>query len=77
MTSPVASLALPGTYHAYLVRLWQEHPLGPWRASLVSVPTGASTHFADVEHLCTFLQGHTTPTPPHNDGPSADRDAAH
>ncbi|MCB0187617.1 MAG: hypothetical protein KDE31_25285 [Caldilineaceae bacterium] len=44
------------TYLAYLVRLWQETPDGPWRASAQSVQTGEITRFGSQQTLFAFLE---------------------
>lgn len=44
------------TYHSYLVRLWQQAPNGPWRASAQSVQSGQALHFADLKALFQFLE---------------------
>lgn len=51
--------ALTG-YCAYLVRLWQDSPYTPWRASAQSVQSGETVRFADMEQLFAFLQAQTT-----------------
>lgn len=43
------------TYAAYLVRLWQETPHGPWRASAQSVTTGEIVRFGSQQALFAFL----------------------
>ena len=42
-------------YKAFLVRLWQDGPNAPWRASAQSVETGATVRFAELPALCAFL----------------------
>jgi len=46
-------------YHAYLLRLWREHPDSPWRISLQlsTTASGSSTRlgFADLESLVDYL----------------------
>lgn len=44
------------TYHSYLVRLWQSHEEGRWRASAQCVQTGRTVLFANVESLLAYLQ---------------------
>ena len=44
-----------GSYHSYLVRLWQQTPDAPWRASAQSVQSGMVVHFADLSALFQFL----------------------
>jgi len=51
--------AYPGAYYSYLVRLWQENPQAPWRASARCVQSGELTYFATVEALLLFLQAQT------------------
>lgn len=51
--------ALTG-YCAYLVRLWQDSPYTPWRASAQSVQSGETMRFADIEQLFAFLRAQTT-----------------
>jgi hypothetical protein len=46
-------------YHAYMVRMWQDSPQAPWRASTHCVQTGEKQVFADLDALFTFLQGQT------------------
>jgi len=43
-------------YHSYLLRLWQETPHAPWRASLQNAATGERRGFSDLESLFTFLR---------------------
>jgi hypothetical protein len=51
MSEPIA------TYQSYLVRLWQDSPHAPWRASARSVQTSEIVHFADLDALFLFLWG--------------------
>jgi hypothetical protein len=46
-------------YHSYLLRLWQETPYAPWRASLQNASTGERRGFSDLESLFTFLRTQT------------------
>lgn len=48
-----------GRYHAYLVRLWQDGPQAPWRASAQNAHTGEKWFFADLEALFAFLHKQT------------------
>lgn len=41
---------------AYLIRLWQDTPNGPWRASAQSVQTGEIIRFGSQYALCEFLE---------------------
>ncbi len=50
----------PAGYQAYLVRLWQESPRGPWRALTKDARTGDEVRFATLEQLFLFLHGRTT-----------------
>jgi hypothetical protein len=43
-------------YHSFLVRLWQDSPGAPWRASAKNVLTGEERRFATMESLFVFLQ---------------------
>ena len=43
-------------YQAYHLRLWQEQPHGPWRASLQDATTDERQVFASVAQLAVFLQ---------------------
>jgi hypothetical protein len=63
-------LRAPGEYHAYLVRLWQEHPQAPWRASVQSVATGETVRFADLDRLFAFLQAQAASNGPAADAPT-------
>lgn len=54
-------------YNAYLVRLWQESPQAPWRASAQCASTGAKFYFATLDALYAFLDAQTvapTTAPP-------------
>ena len=42
-------------YLAYLIRLWQETPGAPWRASTQDVTTDERRGFANLESLFAFL----------------------
>ena len=46
-------------YQSFLVRMWQDSPGVPWRASTHNVLTGEERRFADMESLFLFLQGQT------------------
>jgi hypothetical protein len=59
------SLQLSGLYYAFLVRMWQEHPESPWRASAQNAQTGEKQMFANLEQLVAFLYAQTrTEAPP-------------
>ena len=53
-------LAVHTQYQAYLLRLWQESPHTPWRASLQNATTGERHGFADLQRLFAFLQIRTS-----------------
>ena len=46
-------------YRAYLVRLWQDAPDSPWRASAQSVQSGEVVRFGSLRALFTFLETET------------------
>jgi hypothetical protein len=46
-------------YQSFLLRLWQETPHAPWRASLQNAATGERQGFSDLESLFTFLRTQT------------------
>lgn len=58
MSEVTTPLPAVGTYRSFLVRLWQSHADGAWRASAQSIQSGATTHFADLDALFVFLQDH-------------------
>ena len=43
------------SYAAYMVRLWQDTPDGPWRASAQSVHSGEVVRFGSLEDLFAFI----------------------
>ena len=43
------------SYAAYLVRLWQDTPDGPWRASAQSVQSGEVVRFGSLQDLFAFF----------------------
>lgn len=49
----------PPHYTAYLVRMWQENPHTPWRASAQCASTGEKVYFATLEALFAFLRTQT------------------
>lgn len=73
--SPTAAPRLAG-YCAYLVRLWQDSPQSPWRASVQSVQSSDTIRFADVEQLLAFLRAQTTQPSVGPPPPTADEIAA-
>ena len=50
-----------GTYHSYLLRLWQVHgeSAAGWRASLEDVQTGELLGFQDLATLLQYLENQT------------------
>lgn len=46
-------------YQAYLLRLWQESPQAPWRASLQGAVTGERHGFTSLESLFASLKART------------------
>jgi hypothetical protein len=62
-TTPTPSLQR-NSYHAYLVRLWQDDPHTPWRASTHCTQTGEKRLFADLQALFVFLNEQTTTRQP-------------
>lgn len=51
--------APPQRYRAYMLRLWQESPGQPWRASLQDASTQQRHGFPDLDQLLTFLHAQT------------------
>lgn len=49
----------PPNYTAYLVRMWQESPHTPWRASAQCASTGKKFYFATLDALFVFLHAQT------------------
>ena len=47
-------------YQSFLIRLWQESPLEPWRGAVVDVKSGETKLFADIDQLLAFLIAETT-----------------
>ena len=43
-------------YRAFLLRIWQETPQMPWRASLQCTISGQKRGFRDLESLFAFLE---------------------
>jgi hypothetical protein len=50
-------------YRAYLLRIWQETPQMPWRASLQCTVTGQRRGFRDLESLFAFLEAEAEQRP--------------
>jgi hypothetical protein len=48
-------------YRAFLLRLWQESPGQPWRASLQDAGTDERHGFPDLDQLLDFLHTQTGP----------------
>ena len=53
----------PATYISFLVRLWQDSPNAPWRASAQSAETGEIVRFAELPALCAFLNAQAIDSP--------------
>ena len=51
-------------YEAYLVRLWQDGPDTPLRASATAVHGGKTVCFATLQALFSFLQARSAPARP-------------
>jgi hypothetical protein len=47
------------TYHAYLLRLWQETPSTPWRALTRDAESKEERRFATLDQLFLFLHQQT------------------
>lgn len=65
---PELELFKPANYSAYLIRVWQENPHTPWRASAQCATTGRKHYFATLADLYAFLDAQTippAPTPPY------------
>ncbi|MEZ4664069.1 MAG: hypothetical protein R2911_41580 [Caldilineaceae bacterium] len=60
MNSELTLFVDSDNYHSYLVRLWRDKPLTPWRVTAQCVQTGELRHFADLTALFVFLQGLST-----------------
>lgn len=43
-------------YHVWVLRLWRESSLAPWRITLESVATHEREGFADLSELLVYLQ---------------------
>jgi hypothetical protein len=56
--------AEPPNYYAYLLRLWRDGELAPWRASLEAPGHPEVLTFRDIKALIAFLLEKTTPTEP-------------
>jgi hypothetical protein len=57
MTTAVEEIDLThARYHAYLIRLWRDSALTPWRASLTHAGTGEVHRFASPELAWAYLQ---------------------
>jgi hypothetical protein len=52
---------LRALHRMYVLHLWRDGPVSPWRASVKAVAEGKEMHFASLENLCVFLQTETAP----------------
>lgn len=59
-------------YHAFLLRLWREHPQAPWRLALQHSHEAEPVGFADLESLTGFLHYLMQPEPPTDNATKAD-----
>lgn len=50
---------IKSSYQAYLLRIWREDELSPWRASTKEVQSGNQQHFANLSELFEFLISQT------------------
>jgi len=55
MSAPLASDTTT-RYRSYLIRIWQSHEHGSYRASAQCVQTGNTVLFGALDHLLIFLQ---------------------
>jgi hypothetical protein len=53
-------------YRAFLVRLWQDTPGAPWRASAQSVHAREVVRFASAAQLFHYLRCHIAEIPVHD-----------
>jgi hypothetical protein len=67
MTNPRAASVTANAYRSYLVRFWQSHEQGCWRASAQCVQTGNTVLFGDVASLLAFLQTEVQGRPPESE----------
>ena len=49
----------PLNYCSYLLRLWRENEVAPWRASLEDAHTGKRRNFARLQDLFKTLESET------------------
>ena len=52
----MTAASLSSEYHVWVLRLWRESSLAPWRITLESVVTHEREGFADLNELLTYLQ---------------------
>lgn len=55
MTFQTSLVTLSQNHQSYLLRLWKEGEPVSWRASLHNVNTQECHHFANMNHLLSFL----------------------
>lgn len=48
-------------YNAYMLRIWQETPNAPWRASLQSTSNNERIGFLDLQSLFVYLEQQAKP----------------
>jgi hypothetical protein len=51
--------SLPTNYQSYLLRIWQEHEYGTWRASLTNISTRECHAFSNLAVLYSYLHEQT------------------
>ena len=51
-------------YRGFVLRLWREGPLAPWRAHLRSISSGEEHRFAGLAALLSFLEQETEGSAP-------------
>lgn len=62
MTASSASSSTTTRYRSYLVRIWQSHEQGSYRASAQCVQTGNTVLFGELSQLLAFLQSEVNVT---------------
>lgn len=43
------------SYKSYILRIWQDNPQSPWRATVQSIQSQETTHFANLDALFAYL----------------------
>ena len=47
------------SYKSYILRFWQDSPQSSWRATVQSIQSQETTHFADLDALFVYLATQT------------------